>query len=271
MPILTSQQINNFFNIYSDTEITFTKEIIRATGLFPKEVHLKSVGHPIPCIIYSVSMISAKVIASISPVMFEQIRNSNNLVSLRFSFLKSDKANPISFFVAARITGYNPYSKDKPNLNYISLDFTQRPPDDLIAVLGEILEARSNSQKRREERIILNANAIKKMGISNKSHNVYIQGVPRQCIVRDLSFSGSKVIVAGVAKYLMEKEASLHLSTLEKGVLKIPGKVIRNEPVEGRKDLAAIALKYDDKQIPIEYKLMINEFLKLRKIEPLKE
>jgi len=271
MPIITSQQINNFFNSYKETEITFTKEVVRATGLFPKEVHLKSVGHPFPCIIYSVSMTSAKVIANISSSMYEQIRNANNLVSLRFSFLKNNKNNPYSFFVSARISGYNPYSKEKKNLNFISLDFTQRPPDDLIAILGQILEANANSKKRSEDRIVINANNIKKLGIDNKSHNLYIQGVPRQCIVRDLSFSGAKVIVAGVAKYLIEKNAVLHISTIDKGIIKLPGIVLRNEEVEGRKDLAVLAIRYDDSKIPIEYKIMINDFLKIRKFHPDKE
>jgi len=266
MSIITSQQINNYFDSYKDTEITFTKEIIRATGLFPRGVHLKSVGHPVPCIIYSVSMTSAKVIAHIDPGLFEQIREAKNNVSLRFAFLKADKNDPISFFVPSRITGYNPYNKDKPNLNFISLNFTHRPSDDLIAILGEILEANSNSQKRKEERIILNTQSIQKLGISNKSHNIYIQGVPRQCIVRDLSFSGAKVIVAGVAKFLLEKDIILHLSTAEKGTLKIAGKILRNEEVQGRKDLVALAIQYDNNKVPIEYKIIINEYLKSRKL-----
>ncbi len=267
MPIMTSQQINDYFDHFKDSEITFTKEVIRATGLQPKLIFLKCVGYHIPCIIYSVSMTSAKVIANISSEMYEQIRNANNLVSLRFAFQESDKIDPLLFFVSARVTGYNPYNQEKPNLNFISIDFTQRPPDDLIAILGQILEAKTVSQKRKEERIIINADSVKKLGIKTKSANVYIQGVPRTCIVRDLSFSGAKVILAGVAKFLLNKDATLHIETAEKGQIEIIGKIIRNEPVEGRKDLLAIAIHFEENTTPIEYKMLLNEYFKQKKLK----
>lgn len=267
MPIMTSQQINNFFNNFGESEITFTKEVIRATGLLPKNVFLKTAGYHLPCIIYSVSMKSAKVIANVSSDMHEQIRRANNLVSLRFSFKENDKIDPLMFFVSARVTGYNPYNAEKPNLNFISLDFTQRPPDDLIAILGQILEAKSMSQKRKEERIIINADSVKRLGIKTKSASVYVQGVPRTCIIRDLSFSGAKIILAGVGKYLMDKETRLHLGTVEKGQLQIDGQVIRSETVEGRKDLVALAIRFDESKIPIEYKMILNDYFKQKKLK----
>ena len=268
MPIMTSQQINNYFDQFKDSEITFTKEVIRATGLKPKLVFLKSAGYHIPCIIYSVSMTSAKVIANISSDMYEQIRNSNNLASLRFAFHENDKIDPLMFFVSARVTGYNPYNSEKPSLNFISIEFTQRPPDDLIAILGQIFEAKAISQKRKEERIVINADSVKKLGIKNKSANVYIQGVPRTCIIRDLSFSGAKVILAGVAKFLLNKEAIVHIDTIEKGQIEIHGKIVRNEEVEGRKDLVAIAIFFEEKETPIEYKMILNDYFKQKKYKP---
>lgn len=271
MPILTGQQINDFFDRYRDTEITFTKEVIRATRLVPKQVYLKCVGYHIPCIIYAVSMTSAKVIANIPSGLFEQIRGAKNLVSLRFAFKEVDKTDPMFFFVSGRITGFNPYNKEKPNLNFVYIEFTQRPPDDLIAILGELLEANVNSKKRREERIIINAHSIKKLGISDKSASLEIQGVPRTCIIRDLSFSGAKVILAGVAKFLLNKEASLKISTVEKGTLLVPGTIVRNESVEGRKDLIALALQFNEEKVSIEYKMMINEYLKQKKLKGTEE
>lgn len=267
MPIMTSQQINNYFDNHSNSEITFTKEIIRATGLIPKNVFLKTAGYHLPCIIYSVSMTSAKVIANISSDMYEQIRNANNLVSLRFAFRENDKIDPLMFFVSARVTGYNPYNAEKPNLNFISLDFTQRPPDDLIAILGQILDARMMSQKRKEERIIINADSVKRLGIKAKSGSIYIQGVPRTCIIRDLSFSGAKVILAGVGKFLLDKEAALHIEAIEKGQIEIGGQVVRNETVEGRKDLVALAIQFEETKIPIEYKMILNDYFKQKKLK----
>ncbi len=265
MPIITSQQNSEYYERFKDTEVTFTKEVIRATGLLTKMVFLKGLGYQWPCIIYSCSMSTAKVVASITPEVYEQIREANNLVSLRFAFKDEDKSDPVLFFVSAKVTGYNPYNKEKPNLNFVSLEFTNRPADDLIATLGQILDAASNSKKRKEERITLDVQTIKKMGLKSKGTHVYIQGVPRTCIIRDLSFSGAKVIIAGVAKFLIEKDATLRFETTNNEVFSIEGKTIRFEPVEGRKDLAAIAIQFNDENIPMEYKMMINDYLKQMK------
>jgi hypothetical protein len=265
MALLTNQQLNRYFENFFETEVTFTKEVIRATGLLPKKVMFKCLGYQWPCIIYSTSMKGAKIIANITTDSHEIIRKANNLVSLRFVFSQSDSAEPISFFVSARVAGYNPYNKEKPNLNFISLEYTQRPPDDLIGILGDLLEAASNSTKRKEERITIDANSMKKMGLKSKSTQVLIDNIPRTCIVRDLSFSGAKVIVPGVAKFLLEKEAELHLSSVERKEIVIKGKTIRHEPVEGRKDLAALAIKFHEDSVPMEYKMLINEYLKQKR------
>jgi hypothetical protein len=265
MALLTNQQLNRYFDTYQDTEVTFTKEVIRATGLLPKKVMFKSLGYQWPCIIYSTSMKGAKIIANITSDSHEIIRKSNNLVSLRFVFAQNDSTEPLSFYVSARVAGYNPYNKEKPNLNFVSLEFTQRPPDDLIGILGNLLEANVNSTKRKEERITVEAASMKKMGLKSKSTQVYIQNIPRNCIIRDLSFSGAKVIIAGLAKYLLEKEAELHLPTIEHKTIAVKGTTIRHEPVEGRKDLAALAIKFHEDQIPMEYKMLINEYLKQKR------
>jgi hypothetical protein len=262
---MTNQQINRYFDHYQDHEVTFTKEVIRALGLLPKKVVFKCLGYQWPCIIYSVSMKGAKIIANISSESYDLIRKANNLISLRFVFAQNDSAEPLSFYVSSRVAGYNPYNKEKPNLNFVSLEFTQRPPDDLIAILGGMLEANINSTKRKEERITVDASSMKKLGLKSKSSQISIQNVPRNCIIRDLSFSGAKVIVPGVAKYLLDKEAELQIDTAEQRSIVIRGKTIRHEPVEGRKDLAALAIQFHEDRVPMEYKMLINEYLRQKR------
>lgn len=265
---MTSQQINTFYQNYQTVEVTFNKDVVRATGLIPKQIFLKFLGNQIPCIVFSSSMAGAKIVANITKEIFEQIRKANNLVSLRFSFKENDKSQPLQFFVSAKVSGYNPYNKEKPSLNFVNLDFTQRPPDDLIAILGALLEANANSAKRREERIQIDANSIRKLGLQSKAGQLRIGAIPRPCIIRDLSFSGAKVVISGIAKFLINKECFFHLETTEQRIFNIPAVIVRNEPVEGRKDLTAVALLFKEEQIPIEYKMLINDFLKLRPVGP---
>ncbi|MCL2129143.1 MAG: pilus assembly protein PilZ, partial [Treponema sp.] len=140
--------------------------------------------------------------------------------------------------------------------------FTQRPPDDLIEFIGRILEANVNSAKRREERILITADSIRKLNIVSKDSAVFIEKVPRNCILRDVSFSGAKLIMMGVAKFLANKEAALRVDFDDpRESFLIRGVFVRSEAVEGRKDLIALAMQFSDAAIPMGYKIRINNYL----------
>jgi len=263
MPVTTSQQIARYYDEFRNVDVTFTREVIKATLLYPKQVFIKCMGYQWPCIIYSSSMVGAKIIANMKSSLNEAVRKANNLVSLRFSFLQRDKPDPLSFFVSSKITGYTPYSKENPELNFITINYTQRPPDDLIEILGTLLEANINSKRRGEDRIVLTADSAKKLGVRSRESRILIDGVPRKCIIRDVSFSGAKVIILGIAKFLVNKEAVLRIELDDPvDAVDIRGKVIRFEPVEGRNDIAAFALKFHEDTIPMKYKMRINNYLK---------
>lgn len=263
MSIITSQQISNYYEQYANLEVTFTKEVIKTTQLVSKQVFLKCLGYQWPCIIYSTSMTSAKIIANVKSSIQDIARKANNVVSLRFSFQKAEKADPVSFYVSAKVVGYSPYNADNPDLSFISLAFTQRPADDLIEIIGTLLEANVNSKKRKEDRIVLTVDALRKMGMKAKETTVFIQGVPRKGIIRDVSFSGAKVIIFGVAKFLLNKEAVLRIELEENSeTIDIPALIVRHEPVEGRKDIAAFALQFPEDQIPMKFKVIMNDYLK---------
>ena len=267
MAVTTSQQITRYYDQFRNTDVTFTKEVIRATLLYPKQVFLKALGYQWPCIVYSSSMAGAKVIVNMGTSLRETVRKSNNMVSLRFSFLQKDKADPLSFFVSSKITGSTPYGSQKPDLHFLNLSFTQRPPDDLIEILGRLLDAHATSKRRKEQRIPITADSARKIGVNAKDVLVYIEGVPRRCIIRDLSFGGTKLIILGVAKFLLNKECILRFQiTEDESTMDIPGKVVRFEAVEGRNDIAAIAVQFNDEEIPVSYKMLLSAYLKTAKI-----
>jgi hypothetical protein len=140
MSIVTSQQLARYFEQYRATEITFNKEVIDATGLLTRNVYLKVADQQWPCIIYACSLTGAKVIASVKNAFFNSLRQSNSHVSLRCCFRLPDKTDPISFFVPSHAAGFTPYNPQNPDVQIIGLEFTQRPPDDLILILGTLLE-----------------------------------------------------------------------------------------------------------------------------------
>jgi hypothetical protein len=260
MSIITSQQLSRYLDLYGHTEVTFNRQVIDATGLIPGNVFLKVTDQQWPCIIYSSSLSAARVIASVKSSFFENLRQTGNHASLRYSFRLPDKSDPISFFVACRVSGFTPYNPKNPDVQLISADFTQRPPDDLILVLGVLLEANSNAQRRKDERIVITPESIKRLGLESKETYVHVEGVPRKCIVRDLSFGGARVLVPGVAKFLEHKKASLKIARGDSSEeMTIPGEIARVESVEGRRDIVVLGIHFTDP--PMSYKLMINGYL----------
>jgi hypothetical protein len=267
MAILTSQKITGYYERYKAINVTFTREIIQVTGLVTQQVFFKCGSDFWPCVIYSSSFQEAKVVANIRSGLLEKLQRANNTASLRFCFRNAETGSTVTFFVSGRTAGYAPYG-GSDDVALFSLQFTQRPPDDLIEIMGRLLDANVNSSKRREERILLTSDAIRKMNLLSKETAVFIQGVPRRCILRDISFSGAKLIIMGVAKFLVERESALRIDfddPRESFLLK--GKFVRTENVEGRKELVALAISFFEKSVPMGYKMRINEYLSTVRVD----
>ncbi|TFG83511.1 MAG: PilZ domain-containing protein [Spirochaetales bacterium] len=262
MSIATSQQITKFYATFMSIDVTFTKEVVMATGLLPQNVFVKCIGEQWPCVVYSSSFAGAKVLIASKRSLMERIQKANGSVSLRLSFKLAGKTDPVSFFISGKAAGFAPYAQSKGTLQFMNLQYTQRPPDDFVEIMGRMLEANVNSARRREERIALTPDSIRKIGLARKETIIIIQGVPRRCIIRDLSFSGAKLIIVGLAKFLVGKDCRLRIDIDEpRETIEIPGKVVRYEDVQGRKDLTAIAVHFDEATVPMSYKMHINDYL----------
>ena len=261
MGIITSQKINEYYGRYKTIGVTFSKEIIQVSGLVTNQVFMKCVGDFWPCVIHSSSFEGAKVVVSTKSGILQKLEKANNVISLRFCFKVSEKGNTVAFFVNTKCIAQSPYGGTQ-DVALFSLQFTQRPPDDLIAIIGRILDANVNSTKRREERITITPDSMRKLSIASKESSVLIQGVPRHCILRDISFSGAKIIMMGIAKFLVEKDVILKMDFNDpKESFLIKGKFIRSEVVEGRKELTALVALFDEGSVPMGYKIRINEYV----------
>jgi hypothetical protein len=261
MGVITSQKITNYYERFKAIEVTYSKEIIQVTGLVTQQVYLKCSGDVWPCVIYSSSFLESKVAANTKSGLVQKLQQSNNSVGLRFCFKKPDVDTPVTFFVSGRVSGYSPYGSSK-DIALFSIQFTQRPPDDLIEIIGRVLDANVNSAKRKDERILLTVDVIRKMSLLAKETAVFIQGVPRRCILRDISFSGAKLIMMGVAKFLVNREAALRIDFDDpRESFLMRGSFIRAEEVEGRKELLALAVQFTDSSVPMGYKIRLNDYL----------
>lgn len=259
--MVTSQKISLYYDQYRDKEVTFTKDILRTLGIDPRQIYVKCNGVQWPCIINSASLMMARIILGTKGGAYAQITKPDSPpTSLRFYFLEQGNQS-LSFFVTAHVTNVTAYMGSQ-ELAIVTLTYTQRPPDDLIGKIGELLEANTNAVRRREDRIVINDDSKRKLGLSKVESIIYIQSVPRHCIIRDLSFSGAKIILVGIPQFLEKKETVLCLQfdDLPKPVI-IKGHIVHSTRIEGRKDIVFANISFDEKQIPSSYKIHINTYL----------
>ena len=261
MGILNSQKVAAYYELFKSIDVNFSKEISQVTGLVTNQVFLKCVGDFWPCVIFSSSFEGAKVVVSLKSGILQKMERANNMVSLRFCFKTTEKGNPVTFFVNTKNMGHSPYG-GSDDVAIFNLRFTQRPPDDLIEIMGRILDANVNSTKKRDERIIMTPDVMRKLNIPSKEAAVFIQNVPRNCILRDLAFSGAKVIMMGVAKFLVDKKAALRVDFEDpRESFLIEGTFTEAKIVEGRKDLMVLTMNFNEAIVPMGYKLRINDYI----------
>ena len=274
MGVITSQQIGRFYELFKNIDVTFSKEIISLTGLQINQVFLKCIGDQWPCVLYTSSFSGAKLIITKSPVLMEKIAKAKNNVSVRLAFqLSGTKSgnNFKSFFIAGKVTGFGPYAQKENELQIVSIQYSQQPPDDYIEIIGSILDANVNAARRKDERILLSVDVIRMIKLVRKETVVQINAAPLKCIVRDLSFSGAKVIVIGDATNFMHAPAVLYLDFDDpREMLAMTGSVIRYEAVEDRPNMVALGIHFDESKIPISYKMHINLYM-ASNLAPLKK
>lgn len=260
MGFATSQQLANFYSRYQAVDIVFTKDVIQGLRFNSRHVFIRSSGGQWPCVVNSASMRGAKIVWGKNSGLYEKIAEGILAVSLRFSFLTATPHDMLAFFVSAKVTASHQYM-DSADLVLLSLEYTQRAPDALIERLGTLIEAKVNSKKRAEERILLTDDAMRRMNLVKKETVIFVQRVPRRCILRDISFSGAKIILVGVSAFLANQEGILKFEFEEPpAVFGIRGKTLRTEPVQGRKDLVAVSLQFDPETVPIAYKMRLSEY-----------
>jgi len=261
MGVLTSQKISVYYERFKDISVTFTKEILQVTGLLTQQVHLKCGNDFWPCVVYSASFETAKIVANVKTGLLGKLQATNNFVNLRFCFKPPGENNTVTFFVAARVLASAPYG-NSPDVSMFTLQFSNRPPDDFIEIIGRVLDANVNSAKRKDVRIPLNPDNMRKLNILSSETSISIQNVPRRCILRDISFSGSKIIMMGVAKFLLDKEGVLRIDFNDpREAFMIKGKIVRGETVEGKKEMVALGLNFDEASVPMSFKIRLNDMI----------
>ncbi|MGA2380473.1 MAG: PilZ domain-containing protein [Spirochaetia bacterium] len=258
MQNLTAQHLARLYEEFGDTEMTFNAQVIFESGLITSDVRLTIGANHLPCVLYACSMKGARVIAEIGHNASDILARNSAVATLHLGFKQRDEKAPVSFFVGCRVESLSEYNAQKQQVRFVALEFTQKPSDALFEILGSLLEIKSNSLRRRDQRIVLTPENMKKIGLESRESCVAIDGSSRRCLVRDLSFGGAKVLLSMLGLPQGPRKVLLKLQKCEvKDDTVLDGSIVRVEDVEGHEDLVALSIKYSTDP-PISYKQKIN-------------
>lgn len=261
MAMIIAQQLTKYYETYKDTEVIFTKDIIKTLAMDPRQIYIKCADGQWPCIINSLSFSLARIIIGTKGGAYQKMSAPNPpAMNLRLCFYKPD-GQQLSFFISCKVKEITPYMNSK-DLVIVALSYTQRPPDDLIEKMGLLIEANDNSLRRKEDRIAITPDSCRKLGIPKEECVAIVQNVPRRCILRDLSFGGAKIVILGLAQYLMDKDVQISLEFDDPHeIIQLRGVVTGTNEVQGRKDMVVANVKYYEETLPLSYKIHINNYL----------
>ena len=263
MRTATLSQINRYYKLYSHTDVVFNSRVIRFLGLLTRNIYIKNRLETTACVIYSSSMAGARIIADLSPSFFATAKLDNNVTSLHFSFETYNRPHPFSIFVPSKIEGFSKYqNNESKNYHLISLSYIKRPPDDLVGMLGRIVESNANAQKWKDVRITAFPRTMREIDLDSSDTIIELDSKPTKCIIRNLSFNGAKVVLEHESRKLANTTISLYMPFgSQKELIKIKGEALRFEELENRTDLVGLSIVFDEENIPLAYTTNLNEYL----------
>jgi hypothetical protein len=266
----TSRQLARYYTDFRDTEIICTSDVVQTLNIDPQQIFIKIADSQWPCIINSVSLAMTKVIVGSKSGALSGLCQQGRCVNLRFGF-SPYRAPPITFFISAKIANIAPYS-DSESLVIVTLAYVQRPPDDLIEILGQYSDANLNWTQKREERISISAETLRKLSLSKEDATIIVHGESKRCILRDLGFAWARVMLMGIQTPLDSKKVLLRFAFDDMNApVHLPGVITEISMMEGPNNLAIAILQYAEHMIPMSYKIHLNRCLSRTRKNALKE
>ena len=108
----------------------------------------------------------------------------------------------------------------------------------------------------------VNKNTINKLHFFSTTGILKLNNKNKKCIVKDVSFSGMKLIAAGNEKDFINKNISIKLPFADNITADIiNGAVIRTDSIGDSKDFVSLGILLDNSSIPFDYKNVIADFL----------
>jgi len=264
MTLLGTSVLQNLYQEYLDTELTYSKEVALGLGILPADSSIRWSGELFPCVVHSCSFRSAKVLIRLTSSQWQAMEFGTKMVQLTLTFLQPRTGKKELFQFNGNLQVLQQHGAGEGELSILmGVAFNHRPPEGFLEAHGSYLTLKKEANQRREDRIALTSENRELLGLSNLNTTVTVEHIDRKCLLRELSYSGARVILTGVAPFLLEKPFTLEVPFGGSQTMKIPGNIVRAEAVEGHRGLAVIALGYHPDRIPVEYLRALQKGFKL--------
>lgn len=263
MSVLGTSALQNLFYQFLSTEVTYNREVANAMGFLPTGSTIKLLGRYFPCVVHSSSFEEAKVLLRFPRELRVDLETATKQAALNLVFFNSKLGKNEIFQMYGSFSVVQAQSPAEGPLSlFLTLAYSHRPHDSFLEIQGSYLNLQKEVHQRREERIPLNSQNLKDLGLASLNTLVTIDSIERKCLLREISFGGAKVILTGLGKFLLQKPFELQFHHLDKGRMLLPGQVTRTEEVEGHRELAVVGLKYHAEKLPVEYLQTVQRALK---------
>jgi len=261
----------DFYDKYKDYDITFNQNIIDTLGLVSDQISFKCGGIKIPCIIYSSTMTGARLIAKLEESFFEVLRKQWNTIVLRLTFNTIDQKQDISFIINSKLKNHNQYNSDKPDYYFLNVDYINKPPNILIDIIGTHILKKVSSQKRMEERIVLNSGNDEALGLKVMENFLFISGNGKKCVITEISIFSAKVLINGTIEDFIIGERVLLLMKAKglEGVGEMIGNIDRVDLINETEGFYSVIITFNQEMVPPTYKMWIAECIEMIKVKPL--
>lgn len=264
MTLLGTSVLQNLYQEFLDTELTYSKEVAVGLGVLPADSGLKWAGELHPCVVHSCSFRAAKVLVRLTASQGKLMASGPKLTTLTMTFLQPKTGKKELYQFNGTLQVHQQYGAGEAELSVlVVVAFSHRPPEGFLQAHGSYLNLKKEANQRREDRIALTAENRALLELANLNTLVTVEHIERKCLLRELSYNGARVILTGVAPFLLEKPFILDLPFVGRPVLKIPGNIVRAEPIEGHRGLAVIALGYHPDRVPVDYLRVLQKGFKL--------
>ena len=140
------------------------------------------------------------------------------------------------------------------------MDFNQRPPDDFIEIIGNIIENSVRFNNRKELRIRLDDKIVETLGMDSIKGFADIDENFTSCVFADISTSGCGIVMTNSPEIEDHKRITIQLK-IRGNPINISGVIVRSEKINNRPDLIRLGVLYEKEEIPYVYKNMINNYL----------